>query len=201
MPRAGRLDRPHDPIALFRAWREEATAAGALSLPDAMCLSTVDGDGTPHARFVDLKEVRDDGFVFGTSTTSPKSAHIEANPRVALTFWWDQVKRQVRVSGLATRIPESEADALFRRRSREAQLASWAFEQSAGLPEEVSPADRLNAAHERFGSGEVPRPSHWGGYVVAPDRVEFLTFEPTRAHGRVVYERRAGHWTASELQP
>lgn len=90
---------------------------------------------------------------------------------------------------------------MFRHRSREAQLASWAFEQSAVLPGNVSPADRLDAVRERFGPGEVPRPPHWGGYVVAPDRIEFLDFEDSRAHGRVVHERRAGHWTASELQP
>jgi pyridoxamine 5'-phosphate oxidase len=155
----------------------------------------------PHARFVDLKEVRDDGFVFCTSHASPKADHIEANPRVALTFWWEHVKRQVRASGLATRITEAEADALFRRRDREAQLASWAFEQSAVLSGDTPPADRLNAVHERFGSGEVPRPPQWGGYVVAPDRIEFLNFEDSRAHGRILYERQRGKWMTSELQP
>jgi len=198
---AARLDEEQDPIALFREWRREATALGAPSLAGATCLSTVEADGTPHARFVDLKEVRDDGFAFCTSHASPKAAHIEANPRVALTFWWDHVKRQVRVSGRATRITEAEADAFFRRRGREAQLASWAFEQSALLPGDVSLADRLNTVHERFGSGEVPRPPHWGGYVVAPDRIEFLNFEASRAHGRVLYERHHGRWTVSELQP
>jgi pyridoxamine 5'-phosphate oxidase len=201
MPPAGRLDPQRDPIAVFREWRREASATGAPSRPDAMCLSTVEADGTPHARFVDLKEVRDDGFVFCTSHASPKTAHIEANPRVALTFWWDQVKRQVRVSGVATRIPEGEADVLFRRRAREAQLASWAFEQSAVLPRSVSLGDLLNDVAERFDSGEVPRPPYWGGYVVTPDRVEFLNFEDSRAHHRVLYERQRGEWTASELQP
>lgn len=199
---AARPERERDPIALFRRWRREATAApGTLSLPDAMCLSTVDGDGTPHARFVDLKEVRDDGFVFCTSHASPKAAHIEANSRVALTFWWDHVKRQVRVSGLATRISEAESEAMFRRRGREAQLASWAFEQSAELAAEVSPADLLNDRAERVGSGELPRPPHWGGYLVTPDRIEFLVFEESRAHRRVLYELHDQGWRTSELQP
>lgn len=201
MARAGRPDEQPDPIARFREWHREASASEAGSRPDAMCLSTVDGEGTPHARFVDLKEVRDDGLVFGTSLTSPKSAHIEANPRVALTFWWGHVKRQVRVTGLATRITEAEAEAMFGRRSREAQLASWAFEQSAELPRDASPGDLLNAAAERFASGEVPRPAHYGGYVVTPDRIEFLDFEDSRAHRRVLYERHDGEWTVSELQP
>ena len=201
MPRAGRLDPEQDPITRFREWHREASASEAGSRPDAMCLSTVEGDGTPHARFVDLKEVRDDGFVFGTNYTSPKSAHIEANPRVALTFWWGHVKRQVRVAGRATRITEGDAEALFRRRRREAQLVSWAFEPSEVLPGDTSPGDLLDAVHERFGSGEVPRPPHWGGYVVAPDRIEFLDFEDSRAHRRVLYERHHGEWTASELQP
>ncbi|HSM09633.1 MAG TPA: pyridoxamine 5'-phosphate oxidase [Gemmatimonadota bacterium] len=201
MPRTGRPELQPDPIAVFREWRREASASGAASLPDAMCLSTVDGNGTPHARFVDLKEVRDDGLVFCTSHASPKAAHIEANPKVALTVWWDHVKRQVRVSGVATRISEAEADALFQRRDREAQLASWAFEQSAELPGGVSPGDRLNDAAERFASGEVPRPPHWGGYVVVPDRIEFLVFEDSRAHRRVLYERQREKWTICELQP
>jgi len=201
MPRAGQLDQQRDPIALFREWRRQASAPGAPSLPDAMCLSTVDDDVTPHARFVNLKEVRDDGFVFCTSHASPKVAHIEANPRVALTFWWDHVKRQVRVSGLATRIPDAETDAPFQRRDREAQLASRAFEQSAELPGDTSLAERLNRARERFGSGEVPRPPHWGGYLVAADRIEFLIFEDSRAHRRTLYERRRGQWSVSELQP
>lgn len=202
MAPADQPDEGRDPIALFREWRGAASAApGAPSLPNATCLSTVDGDGTPHARFVDLKEVRDDGFVFCTSHVSPKSAHIEANPRVALTFWWDHAKRQVRVTGLATRIAETEADAMFRRRDHEAQLASWAFEQSAEVPGDTSLAELLNDAAERIGSGEVPKPPHWGGYLVTPDRIEFLDFEDSRAHRRVQYERRRGGWTASELQP
>lgn len=194
-------DDEQDPIAVFRDWRQRASTSGAPSVADAMCLSTVEADGTPHARFVDLKELRDDGFVFCTSHASPKAAHIEANPRVALTFWWDHVKRQVRVSGLATRITEPEADAFFRRRDRDAQLASWAFEQSAGLPEDTLLSDRLNAVHERFGSGELPRPPHWGGYLVAPDRIEFLNFAESRAHRRVLYQRHHGQWTVAELQP
>lgn len=195
-------DDERDPIALFREWRHEAvTAPGAPSLPDATCVSTVDGDGTPHARFVDLKVVRDDGFVFCTSYASPKSVQIEANPRLALTIWWDHVKRQVRVEGLATRIGEAEADELFRRRGRDAQLASWAYEQSAALPADASLAERLRVVRRRFESGDVSRPPNWGGYVVTPDRIEFLIFEESRTHSRILYEREDGRWTVSALQP
>ena len=201
MPPDAGYDETRDPIALFRAWRREAAASGILAFPDAMCLSTVDEDGIPHARFVDLKEVREDGFVFCTSHTSPKGAHLEADPRVALTFWWDHARRQVRVSGLAARITDAEADAIFRRRPRDAQLAAWAFEQSAALAGVRSLSERLGRARERLGSGEVARPPHWGGYTVEPDRIEFLTFEPSRAHRRVVYERRGGEWTVSRVQP
>lgn len=199
-PEAGN-DETRDPIALFRAWRREAADSGTLAFPDAMCLSTVDEDGTPHARFVDLKEVREDGFVFCTSHTSPKGAHLEADPRVALTFWWDHARRQVRVSGLAARITDVEADGVFRRRPRDAQLASWAFEQGAVLARDASLDERLSVTRERFGADRVPRPPHWGGYVVSPRRIEFLTFETSRAHRRVVYERRDGEWTVSRVQP
>jgi len=201
MPSDAADNETRDPIALFRAWRREAADSGTLAFPDAMCLSTVDEDGTPHARFVDLKEVRDDGFVFCTSRTSPKGAHLEADPRVALTFWWDHARRQVRVSGIAARITDEEAEAIFRRRPRDAQLAAWAFEQSAALAGDRSLAERLSHARERFVSGEVERPPHWGGYVVEPDRIEFLTFETSRAHRRIVYERCDGEWTVSRVQP
>lgn len=188
-----------DPMTLFRQWRRLAGERG-LSHPDAVCVSTVDSSGAPHARFVDLKAARNDGFVFCTSYLSPKSAHIEANPRVSLTFWWDHVGRQVRVRGSATRLSETESEVFFRARSRDAQLANWAFKQSAPV-DELGPRAQLEAARERFASGEVPRPQHWGGYLVDPVQMEFLTFHVTRVHWRLVYERQEGAWVAFEVQP
>ena len=166
-----------------------------------MCVSTVDADGRPHGRFVDLKEVRPEGFVFCTSYLSPKGLHIDERPQVCLTFWWDHVGRQVRVLGRAARISPDEADMFFAERSREAQLASWAYEQSRPSPSSETLAIRLAAIRERFGSGAVPRPRHWGGYLVAPGTIEFLTFSVDRDHTRILYAWRDSHWFRSELQP
>jgi pyridoxamine 5'-phosphate oxidase len=190
-----------NPLNLFREWHASASESSTLSRPDAMCVSTVDPDGNPQARFVDLKAVRDDGVIFCTSFESPKAAHIAMNPRVALTIWWDHIGRQIRLLGTAHRIPDAEADEFFRARSREGQLATWAFDQSARMPENVSHAQILERVQQRFGSGIIPRPAHWGGYAVAPYRVEFLTFNTSRVHQRLLYERYDGEWTVSELQP
>jgi pyridoxamine 5'-phosphate oxidase len=166
-----------------------------------MCVSTVDSDGRPHARFVDLKEVRSEGFVFCTSYLSAKGLHIAEHPHVSLTFWWDHVGRQVRVLGRAARISPAEADVFFAERSREAQIGSWAYEQSRPCPSRETLAIRVAAMRARFGSGAVPRPRHWGGYLVAPERIEFLTFSVDRDHTRILYEWRDSHWVRSELQP
>jgi pyridoxamine 5'-phosphate oxidase len=191
----------NDPIQLFRDWQRESAASNAAHQPNAMCVSTVDAAGAPHARFVDLKVVRPDGFVFCTSYASPKGVHLEANPNVALTFWWDHIGRQVRVLGVASRIADSEADAYFAERSRNAQLASWAFEQSDALRADETRADRVAAAREKFGADRIPRPPEWGGYLVTPRRIEFLRFDVSRAHERVLYEVNGSGWRRSELQP
>lgn len=190
-----------DPISLFREWHRQASSLSTAGHPNAMCVSTVDGEGIPHARFVDLKAVRSDGFVFCTSYTSPKSIQIQAQAIVSLTFWWDHVGRQVRVIGHATRISDDEADIFFADRGRDAQIASWACDQSQHLGESESLADRITSARARFGEAQIPRPPHWGGYLVAPRRIEFLTFREDRMHERVVYESHESLWIMSTLQP
>ena len=191
----------NNPIDVFREWRALAADSARLAHPDATCVSTVDSSGNPDARFVDLKAVQDEGFVFCTSFDSPKGGQLAANPHVALTFWWDHVGRQIRVLGVARRIPDSDADRWFAERSRDAQLATWAFEQSAPLAKHQSTEHILDLVRQRFPHGRIPRPAYWGGYLVAPYRVEFLTFEASRVHGRRLYELRHGEWVVSELQP
>jgi pyridoxamine 5'-phosphate oxidase len=186
---------------VFQEWQHHASESGSLSRINAMCVSTVDAEGRPHGRFVDLKEVRREGFVFCTSYLSPKAQHIEERPDVSLSFWWDHVGRQVRVLGRAARISPDEADVFFAERSREAQLASWVYEQSRPFPSSEMLAIRTAAMRARIGSGAIPRPPHWGGYLVAPASVEFLTFSMDRAHARMLYEWRDSQWFRSELQP
>ena len=188
-------------MIVFREWRALAAGSGRLAHPDATCVSTVDSNGNPDARFVDLKAVQDDGFVFCTSFNSPKGEQLAANPHVALTFWWDSAGRQIRVLGVAHRLPDAEADRWFGERPRDAQLTTWAFEQSAPLAPHHSTAHMLDEVRQRFPDGPIPRPAYWGGYLIAPYRMEFLIFDVSRVHRRHLYELQHGEWVVSELQP
>jgi pyridoxamine 5'-phosphate oxidase len=191
----------NEPIALFQQWLAQAEQDSRLSRPRVCCLSTVDEDGAPDARVVDLKGVTDAGFVFSTSLASRKARALASNPRAALTFWWDPVERQVRVAGVAARVAEVEADALFRGRPREAQLASWASRQGAELDDPASLDRALNDARQRFANITVPRPEDWGAFRVAPERIEFLRFQENRLHQRVLYLRDGSLWRTLQLQP
>ncbi len=190
-----------DPFRLFHDWHRAALAASPLRHPNGMCLATIDSSGAPDARFVDLKEVSSGGFVFCTHFDSVKSRQLSINPDVALTFWWDHVERQVRIAGTAGRISDSEADMHFAARGRDAQLTTWASEQSAALSDRPSLHRKLGEMRDRFAGGEVRRPDHWGGYRVMPTRFEFLDFEATRLHRRLLFQLVDGEWSQTQLQP
>ena len=190
-----------DPLLLFSAWWEMSRTDSQPKHPGAVCLSTVDEHGVPEGRFVDLKEVSDQGFVFGTHLDSPKVRALAANPQVGLTFWWDKVERQVRIVGRAERLSDSAADALFAARPREAQITSWASRQSAPLLDSAAFEQRLSDTRRRFADADVPRPQHWGAYCVIPARIEFLEFQASRVHIRTLFERDATGWRRSLLQP
>jgi pyridoxamine 5'-phosphate oxidase len=190
-----------DPLAMLQQWYEAAHVASPLKHAGAACVSTVDDTGAPDARFVDVKEISAAGIVFGTALDSAKAQAIRARPDVALTFWWDHAGRQVRVVGTAEPITDAQADALFRERTRDAQIVAWTSQQSASLEEPAALEAAYRAAHERFAGKPVPRPPHWGGYCVVPRRIEFLTFSATRLHERLLFRRVPGGWRRSRLQP
>lgn len=190
-----------DPLELFNEWYEKARKLGSLKYPGAVCVSTVDPFGMPDGRFVDLKEVSSTGFIFTTHLDSPKSVALAGNANVALTFWWDHIERQIRVVGEATRISDARADRLFRDRAREAQLKSWASQQSVPIADPGEIPQRIENLRERFGDGAIPRPPKWGGYYVVPHRIEFLTFQETRLHERLLFYQENGRWQRQWLQP
>jgi pyridoxamine 5'-phosphate oxidase len=190
-----------EPMALFRDWWALAQAQSPLRHPKAVCVSTVDGDGNPDARFVDLKEVRTNGLVFCTQFDSRKGAALDVNPHVAMTFWWDHIERQVRAYGVAERVSATDADRLFESRPRDAQLASWASKQSAPLDETRLLEQRLAELRERFDQAPIPRPENWGGYLVELTRVEFLRFRESRLHERLLFQRAGDGWQKLSLQP
>jgi pyridoxamine 5'-phosphate oxidase len=190
-----------DPLLLFREWWETSRIATMSKHPGAVCVSTVDEHGVPEGRFVDLKELSDQGFVFGTHLDSPKAQALAANPHVGLTFWWDHVERQIRVVGRAERLSDAAADALFATRPREAQITSWGSQQSTPLLDLAAFERRLTDARRRFADVGVPRPHHWGAYCVVPARIEFLEFRASRIHIRTLFERGPTGWRRSLLQP
>ena len=195
-----RGDLAADPIEQFRHWFEEAE--GAVTLPEAMALATVDASGAPAVRFVLLKGFGPQGFDFFSSYRSDKGDQLDANPRAALAFWWAELGRQVRIAGPVARLDEAESDAYFATRPREAQIGAWASEQSVPLRERSQLTEQVEAQNARFEGAEVERPPHWGGYRVAPEAVEFWQQGEARLHDRFRYRLdHKGEWTIERLSP
>ena len=189
-----------DPIAMFRRWYDDAHEAGVHE-PNAMVVATATADGTPSSRFVLLKGVSEDGFVFYTNTHSRKGQELAENPRCALLFPWHPLERQVRVDGAAELLPRSAVDQYFAVRPRGSQLGAWASHQSSV----VAGREELHAAYEeaerRYEGGDVPTPEEWGGYLVRPEAVEFWQGRPGRMHDRLVYRRTDDGWATERLAP
>jgi pyridoxamine 5'-phosphate oxidase len=195
-------DLPADPLDLLRAWYDEAHREEPYQ-PDAMALATAAPDGGPSNRFVLLKAVDERGVVFGTHHPSRKGRELDVNPRAALAVWWPSTERQVRVAGPVERLDATASDALFRARTREAQLSVWASAQSTVLPDHAALEASTEAAVARFTGRDVPRPEWWGGYRVVVEEVEFWQGRPWRLHDRFRYTRDAatGGWRVERLAP
>lgn len=194
-----RLSSMTDPIALFDDWLAEARAA-EVNDPEAMALATV-VDDRPSVRMVLLKGHGPEGFVFYTNEESAKGKQLGANPRAALLFHWKTLRRQVRVEGTVGRVPDAQADAYFASRGRDSQLGAWASDQSRPLDSRATFERRFEEVKQRFEGQDVPRPAHWGGYLVVPDRIEFWTDRPHRLHERRLFTRCDEGWTEGLLYP
>lgn len=190
-----------DPLVELREWLTQAQASlGDAVEANAMCIATVDADGAPSARIVLLRGLDERGLIFYTSYFSRKGQALERNPRIAATFYWPALERQVRVEGLASQLSEDESDVYFESRPRGHRLSAWASEQSEPVENRAILEDRMQHFDERF-EGDVPRPHSWGGYVIAPVRIEFWQGRPSRVHDRILYERDGRSWTHRRLQP
>lgn len=191
-----------NPIVLFERWIKQAQAAD-LKEPNAMTVATATSDGRPSARILLLKEVSDFGFVFYTSYTSRKAKEIETNPFAALTFYWAELERQVRVEGLVRRVSREQSEAYFRTRPKGSRLGAWASHQSEVLNGREPLEERLQELEKKYsGTDELPVPEFWGGYRVAPDVIEFWQGRPNRLHDRLRYRRNGeSTWIIERLSP
>ena len=190
-----------DPIKQFKVWFDSAVAA-KLPLPEAMSLATVTRDGKPTSRMVLLKSFDNDGFVFYTNYLSAKAKDLETNPNVALTFFWPQLEKQVRIEGTVTKTSADESRRYFEVRPRESQIGAWASAQSEVISGRDELEKRQAELEEIYRDQPVPWPEHWGGYRLNPDRIEFWKGRVGRLHDRIVYERQSdGPWSIKRLAP
>jgi pyridoxamine 5'-phosphate oxidase len=184
----------------FQHWFAEVRDAG-LYQPEAMVVATAGADGQPSARQV-LLRATDGGFVFFSNYDSRKGRELSVNTRAALCFTWNELSRQVRVTGTATRLDEAESDAYWQTRPRGSQLAGWASAQSSVIESrDVLEREWSDLAAE-YDERPIPRPPHWGGYRVTPEEIEFWQGRPNRMHDRFRYARQPdGSWRIDRLAP
>jgi pyridoxamine 5'-phosphate oxidase len=189
-----------DPIKQFELWFAEVQAAG-IPEPTAMILATADREGRPSGRTVLLKSVDRRGFLFYTNYQSRKGRDLAENPRAALVFNWPQLRRQVCIEGTVTKVPREESEAYFKTRPRGHQLGAWASRQSSVVSSREELERRLAELEREYQGKEIPLPPYWGGYLVAPDRIEFWQGRSNRMHDRLLYRRRGEGWVVERLSP
>jgi pyridoxamine 5'-phosphate oxidase len=219
-----RNDLEADPIAQFRKWFDQASGARAsgrlrkvciklykklllasgAELMDltAMTLATADKQGRPSTRIVLLKGVDERGFVFYTNYESRKGQELAENPQAALDFYWPDQERQVCVAGEVSKLPPAESDAYHKSRPRGGQLGAWASQQSAVVRDRAALEAKWKQMEAQYAGQEIPRPPHWGGYVLCPTRIEFWQGRPNRLHDRFRYKRQPDKtWLIERLSP
>lgn len=189
-----------DPLLAWRAWYDEACASEP-DVPDAMQIATVDGDGNPRVRTVLAKSVDERGIVFYTNLRSPKGQELSHDPRIAVTFHWKSLQRQVHASGRVRPVSASEADAYFASRVRGSQVGAWASEQSQPIGGREALEAKVAEVAARYEGQDVPRPPHWSGFRIVPARWEFWQGRQDRLHDRFEFVPEGAGWSRRRLQP
>ncbi|WP_343747723.1 pyridoxamine 5'-phosphate oxidase [Fluviicola sp.] len=189
-----------EPFKLLSRWLREAIEKPATE-PNAMIVSTIGLDGFPRSRVVYWKELLEEGIVFYTNYLSDKGKAIEANPKVHALLYWPEMERQISISGFAEKVPTEMSDAYFESRPRGSKLGAWASHQSELLVSREELEARVAAFSEQFPES-VPRPEHWGGYIIKPVNVEFWQGRASRLHDRIVFNLKPDHsWELYRKNP
>lgn len=191
---------PADPFTLFQNWLEFASKDEPMG---GICfsLATADATGKPSSRILLFNEITEGGFSFYTNYSSRKSRELEENNQACAQFFWSHSERQVRINGLVHKISQDKSEAYFATRPRESQIGAWASAQSAEITGREVLEQQVIHFTQKFEGMDVPRPEHWGGFVVVPDEVEFWQGRLSRLHDRIVYARDGQLWNHSRLSP
>ncbi len=191
----------NNPIGIFKQWYKEEQTLSKVRIPSACCLSTNGLDGFPNARFVSLKDILTDCFIITGTQTSRKGIELNHSEQAALSFWWVETERQVRIQGIASKIADQLADKYFSERNKDSQIVSIVSNQGEKLhniEELINAYENLECKNKNT---PLSRPNNWGGYSIEPIRIEFLTFKETRFHERMLYENQNGNWELTQLKP
>ncbi|HEX8460756.1 MAG TPA: pyridoxamine 5'-phosphate oxidase [Segetibacter sp.] len=188
------------PLQQFSLWWDEAVNS-KIEEVNAMTLATVTPDGLPSARIVLLKGITDEGFLFFTNYLSQKGSELAKKPVAALVFFWKELERQVRIEGTVEKISEAESDTYFASRPVKSKIGAWASPQSTPIPGRTIIEENVEKYNAQFGEENIPRPPHWGGYIVKPVRVEFWQGRRSRLHDRIRYYKENWEWKIERLAP
>jgi pyridoxamine 5'-phosphate oxidase len=190
-----------DPLKQFEKWFDEALASG-ITEPNAMHLATVNDQGKPSSRIVLLKGIDLNKFIFYTNYQSKKGRELDQNPACALTFFWPEIERQVRIEGTAERVDTTMSEQYFQSRPRGSQIGAWASPQSTIIKDREILDERAKQIEKRFEQEKVlPRPNQWGGYQIDPLQIEFWQGRPSRLHDRIQFTKVDGDWKMNRLAP
>ena len=189
-----------NPMDQYAVWFEEAMSSDILD-PYAACLSTVDPTGQPSSRMVYIRDINEEGFIFYTNYNSAKGCDLLNNSKAAFNIFWGELERQIRIQGVVVKVDEKISDDYFNARPRKSKIGAWASNQSEILNSRNDLENMYSTLEQKFRGVEVPRPSHWGGYCLKADKIEFWQGRPSRLHDRVCYTKENGLWGKNRLSP
>lgn len=189
-----------NPILQFKKWFTEAVDS-KLYEPNVMTLATANASGKPSARILLLKGFDEDGFVFYSNYNSDKGKDLAENPQASMVFFWPELERQVRIDGTVTKLSDEASTAYFHARPIGSQIGATASPQSSVIPNREVLEEKVKQLTQEFEGKEIPRPLHWGGYLLSPTHIEFWQGRPSRLHDRLNYHLVEGSWIINRLAP